>query len=73
MQLKDKETGKIYRITTGKVLKKSYAKKRNVTASFVSLQAEDGEEIGAVLGYTADGTYSEANKFELILEKGEKL
>lgn len=73
MQLKHKETGKVYNITTGKILKKQYAKKKDVTASFVSLKAEDGEEVGAVIGYTKDGSYSEANVYEIILEEGEKL
>lgn len=73
MQLKCKETGKVYNITMGKILKKREAKKKDITASLISLKADDGEEIGAVIGYTKDGKFSEANKFELILDKGEKL
>lgn len=57
----------------GKILKKREAKKKDITASLISLKADDGEEIGAVIGYTKDGKFSEANKFELILDKGEKL
>lgn len=73
MQLKHKETGKIYNVTLGKIMKAKDAKKKNVTASFLDAKADDGEEVGVVFGYTKDGKPSPINEYELILEKGEKL
>lgn len=73
MQLKHKETGKIYNIVEGKILKAKEAKNKNVTASFLTAKDDDGEEVGVVFGYKKDGTPTDINEFELILKKGEKL
>lgn len=73
MQLKSKENGKVYKITSGIVLKAREVKKKNLTASFLTAISDDGEEIGVVFGYKENGTPSEINKYEVILEKGEKL
>lgn len=74
MQLKDKTTGELYVVAAGKILSPKEVKKQNITASFVSLRsvADEGTFIGAVIGYTKDGFYSEKNAFELIYEEGEK-
>ena len=71
MQLVDKETGKVFSIISGKILSKREAKKKDITASFVTLKADDGEEVGAVIGYTKDGEFSEANKYTILETKGE--
>ena len=73
MQLKHKETGKIYNIVVGTVLKAKQVKKNNITASFITAKSDDGEEIGVVFGYKEDGTPTDKNQYEVILEKGEKL
>jgi hypothetical protein len=78
MQLKDKETGDLYVLAVGKILSPKEVKKKNITASFVSLRSAvsspTGEDVfvSAIIGYTKEGFYSDMNKFELIYEEGEK-
>lgn len=65
MLLKNKSTGKLYKITVGKVLKPREVKKKDITASFITAVnvENETEEVGVVLGYKKDGTLSDKNEF----------
>jgi hypothetical protein len=69
LQLKHKQTGKIYDIKAGRILDPKSARKADTRASFISVQEHNGTEcLGILVSYTPDGFYSNKNDFEILYQ-----
>lgn len=65
MQLREKATGEIYNITSGKILTKEEVLKTGSSGSFICLGSGDSE-IQVIIGYNKDGDIVENCKFEVV-------